>query len=248
VARDGESTPFLSIVIPVFRGERVLRQTIDDIEEHVAKQRWSAEIIVAMSRGGGDRTEEVVRQAAIDYGDVLVIDTTARFGKGGAVQQGMAIARGEICCFIDADNGAPFEQIDRALPLLEEHSIVIGSRYVRGGDPGKRSLSRTILSRGGNFLMKAILGLRYTDTRTPLKVFTAPTARHLFRLLRLRGFGFDTELLFLADRLGYSVCEFPVHWRASGKSTVSVPRDAIKSIVELFQIRWYWLRGRYQDA
>jgi dolichyl-phosphate beta-glucosyltransferase len=245
---DGLARPFVSVVIPVFRGEGVIRQTIDAIEEHVAKRAWSAEIIVAVSGGGGDRTETVVEQSAADYSNVVVVDTTAHFGKGGAIKEGMAMARGEICCFVDADNGAPFEQIDHALALLDGHNIVVGSRYMSGGDPGKRTLSRTVLSRGGNFLMKVLLGLDYADTRAPLKVFRAPAAKRLFRLSRLRGFGFDTEILFLADRLGYTVCEMPVKWRASGDSAVDVPKDAIKSILELFQIRWYWLRGRYQDA
>ena len=68
----------------------------------------------------------------------------------------------------------------------------------------------------------------------------------LFPMLELGGFGFDTELLFLAKRRGFSVCEYPVSWDPGDESTVNFRRDAIVSIIELFQVRWYWLTGRYR--
>ncbi len=66
------------------------------------------------------------------------------------------------------------------------------------------------------------------------------------RVLRLPGFGFDTELLFLAKRLGYKVREYPVTWEPGDETTVSFRRDAIRSILELFQVRWFWPTGRYR--
>lgn len=170
----------------------------------------------------------------------------APLGKGSAIERGMASARGEYRCFIDADNGVSFEQIDGAFELINRYDIVIGSRYTEGGSHGKRPLAKTIMSRGGNVLFRLILGLDYTDTRAPMKLYRAHVAEELFPRLRLRGFGFDTELLFLARKLGYSVSEYPVSWEEGRSSTVSFRRDAIVSILELFQVRWYWLTRRYR--
>lgn len=238
--------PDLSIVIPVFRAETVIEGTIRAVQDHAALRGWHAELIIAVSRGGGDRTDEIVDLIARTDRNVSVVDATARFGKGGAIRTGMLVAQGEVCCFIDADNGVSFDQIDAALPFLSTHHIVIGSRYVPGGDAGQRSLARTVVSRGGNTLMKVVLGLPYADTRAPLKVFRLEVARRLFSLVRLRGFGFDSEMLFLAGRLGYRVYELPVRWRPSEQSTVRVRRDALRSIAELAQIRWNWARGCYR--
>src|SRR4029453_15929441 len=121
--------------------------------------------------------------------------------------------------------------------------IVIGSRYTEGGSHGRRPLSKTIMSRGGNALFRLILGLDYTDTRAPMKLYRAHVAEELFPRLRLTGFGFDTELLFLARKLGYGVREYPVSWTEGATSIVSFRRDAVVSIIELFQVRWYWLTG-----
>jgi dolichyl-phosphate beta-glucosyltransferase len=93
--------------------------------------------------------------------------------------------------------------------------------------------------------MRVVLGLRSTDTRAPLKVYRGDVADRLFPLLRLNGFGFDSELLFLARKLGYRTVEFPVRWESGERTSVRVPRDAIRSIVELLQIRLNWLVGMY---
>jgi glycosyltransferase involved in cell wall biosynthesis len=245
-ATPGSGQPFLSVVIPVYRGEKVIRQTIEAVERHASRRGWEIEIIVAVSESG-DRTRELAEAAMATYSNVVVLDATAQFGKGGAVKSGMAVARGKICCFIDADNAVSFEQIDRALPRLGRYDIVIGSRYVTGGDPGRRSMARTAVSRGGNLLMQLVLGMPYADTRAPLKLFRKDVAKRLFAASRLRGFGFDSEILFLAGRFGYTVDELPVRWAPFEESTVDIRVEVVRSLWELLQIRWNWLRGRYGD-
>jgi glycosyltransferase involved in cell wall biosynthesis len=236
----------LTIVIPVFEGEHVVAETIDAVRAHATRRGWDVEILVGYSRGR-DRTWEVLGSVTARCPDVRVIDTTARFGKGGAVRTLMLLGHGDVRCFIDADNGVSFDQIDAALALLEDCDLVIGSRYIAGGDPGRRSLVRTALSRGGSVLMRVFLGLRYADTRAPLKVFRGPVAVELFSKLRLDSFGFDSELLFLADRHGYRVRELPVRYEPFDETTVHVPAVALRSIMELVEIRWNWVLGRYGD-
>src|SRR5215218_431091 len=224
-----KTPPLLSVVIPVYRGERVLPSTIAAVLDHARMRQWSIEIIVAAS-GTGDRTHEVAHEAARAHDNIVVLDTTSRFGKGGAVQAGMAAARGQACCFIDADNGVAFEQVDAALAALDRYDVVIGSRYVAGGDPGSRTLGRRLVSRGGNLLMHLLLGLPYADTRAPLKVFRHDVAKSLFAASRLRGFGFDSEILYIARRRGLRVQELPVSWIPTDETTVNVRVEVIRSI------------------
>lgn len=236
--------PFLSVVIPVFEGEDVIPGTIEAVKAHAAERGWPIEIVVGFSEGR-DGTRRVLEELTREHSELSIVDTTAHFGKGGAVRGAMARTNGRARCFIDADNGASFDQVDRGLELLAEHDIAVGSRYIEGGSAARRTLARALLSRGGNLLMRVVLGLRGTDTRAPLKVYRGDVADRLFPLLRLSGFGFDSELLFLARKLGYRTVEFPVHWESGDRTSVKLPRDAIRSIVELFQIRWNWLAGTY---
>jgi glycosyltransferase involved in cell wall biosynthesis len=210
--------PFLSVVIPVFEGEHVVRATIEAVQAHAALRRWPIEIVVGYARGN-DRTCEILDEACSDYENVSMVDTTDHFGKGGAVRGAMGRTRGSVRCFVDADSGVPFDQVDRALELVADYDIVIGSRYVPGGSPGRRS-------RGGNLLRGDV-----TD--------------RLFPMLRLDGFGIDTELLFLARKLDLRVLEFPVRWESGDETTVKIHHDAVRSLLELLEIKWHWVRGGY---
>jgi dolichyl-phosphate beta-glucosyltransferase len=236
--------PYLTIAFSAYRAERFIRATLEAVSRHVAEKRWEAEILPVVDRR--DPAAALIFDFASNHPEVqpVVIDHPA--GKGWAIQRAMSEARGDHRCFIDADNGVSFEQIDGAFELIDRYDIVIGSRYMKGGVHGKRALSKTIMSRGGNLLFRLILGLDYTDTRAPMKLYRGEVAADLFPRLRLPGFGFDTELLFLAKRLGYKVREYPVTWEPGDETTVSFGRDAILSILELFQVRWYWLTGRYR--
>jgi dolichyl-phosphate beta-glucosyltransferase len=237
-------SPYLTVAFSAYRAERFIRTTLEAVSRHVAEKGWEAEILPVVERT--KPVAELVVDFARQHPEVrpIVIDHLA--GKGWAIQRAMAEARGDYCCFIDADNGVFFAQIDRAFELIDRYDIVIGSRYMKGGGHGKRALLKTMLSRGGNVLFKVILGLNFTDTRAPMKLYRGEVAADLFPRLRLPGFGFDTELLFLAKRLGYTVREYPVTWEPGDETTVSFRRDAIRSILELFQVRWYWLTGRYR--
>ena len=237
-------SPYLSVVIAAYGSASFIRSTLEAVSAHLAERGWEAEVLPVVDRN--DPAAGPVDEFASGQPVVRPIWIDHRAGKGASIRLGMSEAQGEYRCFIDADNGVSFEQIDGAFGLIDRYDIVIGSRYMEGGRHGKRALSKTIMSRGGNLLFRLILGLVYTDTRAPMKLYRGSVADVLFPTLRLGGFGFDTELLFLAKRRGFTVREYPVTWDPGDESTVNFRRDAIVSILELFQVRWYWLAGRYR--
>lgn len=242
-----EEEIFLTIVIPTKNEEKRIGPTLEAVASHLEKKPWNVEVIIVDAKST-DKTIEVINSKKhlfkylhIIEGDKVII------GKGKAIKTGMLSGKGKYLCFIDADNGAPFEQIDKLLEKKGEYDIVIGSRYVKGGKAGKRSIIRTIISRGGNFLMWLILGLKYKDTRCPLKLFSRDAALKIFSLQKLPGFGFDTEVLVLAKKFKYKVLEMPVEWHEVGDSKINPISDSLKSIFELFQIKWYLISGAYKE-
>lgn len=243
--RQAQGRPYLSVVIPTYMAQEMIERTVRAVFEHIARRGWEAEVIVTTTREG-DRTHQVLAELSDEHENLRIVDTTGASLKGESIKQGMAVARGEYRCFIDADNGVSFDQVDEALRLGEDFDVVMGSRYLPGGESGDRSLARILLSRGGNLLFRLVLGLGYTDTRAPMKLYRAEAAERLFPKLRIRSFGFDTELLFLAERLGMRITEYPVRWDPGDKSTVHFWRDTVVSIWELFQVRYWWLTGRYR--
>lgn len=236
----------LSVIIPARDEERRLPLSLEAVATHLSVLECECEVIV-VDAGSKDATAAV----AASYRDripnlrvISVADTGSRNNKGLAVRTGMLAASGEIRCFVDSDNGAPFDQIDALLPLLGEYDVVIGSRYVPGGDPGRRSVPRRIVSRGGNLVFRLLLGIRQQDTHCPLKLYSAEAARMLFGLSRIDGLGFDVEVLAIAAANGLRVAEVPVHWNDVEGSTVRM-RTVLEAFAEVARIRRGFRDGVY---
>lgn len=212
----------LSVIIAARNEELRLPPTLEAVARHIEEQGMDAEVIV-VDAGSTDATAAVAESFRPRFADLSVLaveDTGIRCNKGLAIRRGMLAATGDVRCFIDADNGAPFSQVDRLLGALEGADVVIGSRYVPGGDPGRRSMTRMFVSRAGNLIFRLFLGVTQRDTHCPLKLFRAAAADALFSRSLIDGLGFDAEVLAIAPRLGLRVAEVPVTWRAVEGSKV----------------------------
>lgn len=240
---------YLSVIIPGRNEEKRIGKTLDAVADHLKGKNYKTELIY-VDGGSNDKTIEVVESKKKNFNAFHIIaqgpEIAKRGGKGLAVKLGMITAIGKNRCFIDADNGAPFSQIDSLLKEIDKFDIVIGSRYVEGGKEPKRSLLRTIISRGGSLYFKILLGEKEKDTRCPLKLFRGEVAQKIFHLQKLHGFGFDTEIIALARKYKYTVKEVPVEFHDIAGSKVGI-KDTIKSFWEGFQIRWYLWFGAYKD-
>jgi glycosyltransferase involved in cell wall biosynthesis len=172
-----------------------------------------------------------------------------RRGKGHAVRVGIEHARAPLVCFTDGDLPYSLDHLGRLVAALGGHDLVIGCRS--GGDPTERTIGRPrwVMGRCFNRLARLALGLPHPDTQAGLKGFRREVARALFARQRVRGFGFDVEVLYLARRLGYRVGEIPVRLSPAHSDVVSqvdLFRDPLRMCRDLVAIRWRGARGRYE--
>jgi hypothetical protein len=105
---------------------------------------------------------------------------------------------------------------------------------------------RRALGRGYLALARRLLDLSVSDVTCGFKGFRRKVALQLFRRSRCRRWGFDAEVLHLAERAGYVVREVPVTWRDGEGSAVRLPRDAWDSLRDLLSVRRR--AGRPRDA
>src|SRR5207253_83768 len=91
--------------------------------------------------------------------------------------------------------------------------VVIGSRRVRGALLGERQpLYREAAGRFFSLLVRLLTLKGLLDTQCGFKMFTSEAAEGIFKRQTIFGFGFDVEILFIAQKLGYRVFEMPVSW------------------------------------
>jgi glycosyltransferase involved in cell wall biosynthesis len=213
---------------------------------HIAKMGWTAEVIV-VNDGSHDSTPDIVREWARRHSIVRLVENPGNRGKGYSVRHGMMEARGEILLFTDADLSSPIQEAEKLIAAIHQGTdIAIGSRWLRAELQTERQpLYRQFFGRVFNVLLRIVLGLRFKDTQCGLKAFTSQAAQTIFPRQRIERWGFDPEILFLANKAGLTTVELPVEWAHDERSKISPIRDGFRMLTELFRIRWYDLTGKY---
>jgi glycosyltransferase involved in cell wall biosynthesis len=227
---------------------------LDRIDHYLSRQKYTYEVII-VDDGSDDGSAEFVEKFTQENSNFRLIKGS-HSGKEGAVTSGMLEAVGELRLFTDMDQATPIEEVEKLLPFFEkEYSVVIGSRNTnRKGSP----LSRRIMSRSMIVLRKLMVGIReIDDTQCGFKMFTAEAGDRLFRKLSTlhHGFskihgsnvtaGFDVELLFLANKMGYKIKEVPVEWLYVESRRVSPINDSINGLMDLAKIASGKFSGKY---
>jgi len=183
--------------------------------------------VLVVDDGSPDGTAKLAQEVADDLGQIDVLRRTTKSGLGGAYRAGFTwgVAHG-YDHFVEID--CDFSHDPNALPTLlsaaEVHDVVIGSRYIPGGHIPKWSLSRQLLSRGGNQYASFMLGLGVADSTAGYRVYSKRALELIdFETVRADGYGFQIEMTYRAKRAGASIVEVPITFtdRELGDSKMS---------------------------
>jgi dolichyl-phosphate beta-glucosyltransferase len=236
-----------SIVIPAYNEAKRLPRTLQPILAFIEANSWDAEVIV-VNDGSTDDTPDVVRAFSATNPAVCLIDNLVNCGKGQSIRNGVLHATGDIILFTDADNSTPIEDAEKLVQAIEEGAdIAIGSRWVdRKLQVHPQPWHRRLNGRLYNLLLRNILDLDYKDTQNGFKAFTSTAAKAIFSLQRIGGWGFDAEVLYLAQKFGFTVREIPVEYTYYAEGSKIRPyRDGARMLSELLKVRWYAQTGAY---
>lgn len=239
---------FLSIIIPLYNEEKRIRMLFE-IHSYLKKQKFSWEIIL-VNDGSKDNTKKITANIIKDnsFKKIQLISYKRNRGKGFAIKKGVLKAKGEYRLFIDIDLSTPIEELKKILPFIKKFDIVIGSRKRKGAKLIKRqSKLREILGKEFTRLSRYILGLKVTDFTCGFKCFSANSAEKIFSRQKIERWGFDAEILFLAQKLNFPIKEVAVVWRNDSETKVRLPKDIIVTFFELFKIRYYALKNLYAE-
>jgi glycosyltransferase involved in cell wall biosynthesis len=244
-----DAAPELSIVIPAYNEEARLPRAFERIRDFLtARPPLVAEILV-VDDGSRDGTARVVEEWRKCLPNLRLVSNGKNRGKGYSVRHGMLEARGRIALFTDADLSAPMEEADKLFAALAGADFAIGSRAVdRSLIAVHQSRYRELAGIIFNGIVRVMTGVPFQDTQCGFKAFVAKRARIVFEQQRIEGFGFDPEILFLAQRHGLRGVEVPVRWSHDPATKVHVLHDSLRMFRDLFIIRWNCLLGRYPKS
>ncbi len=235
----------LSIIVPAYNEEARLPRTLQRIGDYLRRAHPPSEIVV-VDDGSTDRTPEVVRTMQKEMPELHLLLNGENRGKGCSVRTGMLAARGAIALFTDADLSAPIEEAEKLLDALASADVAIGSRALdRRLIQVHQSPARELAGIFFNRMVRLATGLPFEDTQCGFKAFRTDRTRIVFEQQRIEDFGFDPEILFLAQRHGLRIVEIPVRWAHDPRTKVHMLHDSLRMFAGLWQIRWSAMLGRY---
>ena len=246
--RDG--SPELSIIIPAFNEERRLPKTLEHICQYLRRHHDIGAEVLLVDDGSNDDTAKVVDASKNRFPQLRLLSNGQNRGKGFSVRHGMLKARGAFALFTDADLSTPIEELEKLLAVLRDgYDVAIGSRAVdRKLIEVHQSAFREQAGIIFNGFVRHVTGLPFQDTQCGFKAFRSDKARSIFEQQRTVGFGFDLEILFLAQRQGLRIAEIPVRWAHDPATKVHMIADGMRMFLDLFAIRWNAAMGRYSGS
>jgi dolichol-phosphate mannosyltransferase len=190
-----------------------------------------------------DGTGELADTIAAREARVSVLHRPTKEGLGVAYRDGFrwVLERPGTRAVVqmDADFSHDPAVLPRLLaPLMGTADLVLGTRYMAGGDTVGWPLRRRLLSRGWTLFARTVLLLPYRDLTGGFKAWR----RELLDAIRLRetsgsGYGFQVETTWWAHRRGATIVQVPIVFRertaGSSKMTGGIVREAMLLVLRL---------------
>lgn len=225
--------PLVSIVIPVYNEEGILREAITDLSERLVPFGWSYELIIC-ENGSSDRTVALAEHLAGELPMVRWLSAgEPNYGK--AMRAGILASRGTfvICDEIDLCDTDFYR---RAMALLqhEDADMVVGSKAMKGAHD-ERPFMRRVATRVINGMLRAALDFRGTDTHG-LKAFRRLSLLPIVDRCVIDRDLFASELVIRAGRAGRRVVEIPVQVAEKRRPAINLVKrvpDVLRGLARL---------------
>lgn len=201
---------FLSVIIPIYKQEKTIKQDLLNINETLKQIRYDYEIIAVVDGISIDKSFKEAKSLKLPK--LKVFGYKNNHGKGYAVRFGMAKTKGDYIAFIDAGMEIDPNGISMVLEHMEWYNadIIVASKR-HPASQVKYPPSRRIVSFGAYLISRFLLGINVHDTQAGLKIFKRQVLTKVLPRLIVKNYAFDLEILSVANHLGFKkIYEAPI--------------------------------------
>lgn len=198
------------VLIPTYNEVLNIREVLEGI---LARDIEGLEILV-VDDDSPDGTAAVVEEMAASDARVRLLLRRHERGRGRAGREGFLAALeagADLVIEMDGDGSHRPEDIEKFIASAAEADVVLGSRFVPGGEVLDRGFHRDLLSNLAKWYVSLVLGLDYSDPTTGFRAFTRSALERIDpKSLLARDPFIVTEVLYRAHRGGLRVREIPI--------------------------------------
>ncbi|EHP88511.1 glycosyltransferase family 2 protein [Methanotorris formicicus] len=198
----------LSIIMPCYKGEKFIENSIGEVEKVVSEFCNDFEVIVVVD-GFVDKTYEIAKKLEEEFGNLKVVGYEKNRGKGYAIKYGLRFCEGDYIALLDSDLDYHPKALKWFLGKIKNDNVdvVIGNRRDKNS-VFEYSLLRKFLSYCFNAYVNLMFPeLKLRDTQAGIKMFKHDVIEDLFNnnYKSINGYAFDICILVLARRKGYEI-------------------------------------------
>ncbi|NCN42062.1 polyprenol monophosphomannose synthase [bacterium] len=227
------------IVVPTYNERENITVFMDQFLERIS----DADLLV-VDDSSPDGTFQLVEERSKKTPRIHLLLRTAKEGLGKAYIAGFDWAfknNYEVIVQMDADFSHRFEDLQSLLKEISHHDVCLGSRWVPGGGTVNWGLGRKLISRGGSFYSRFILGYGLRDWTGGFNAWKSKVLSSIdLKSLVSEGYGFQIELKYRALKSGFDVKEIPIQFedRRVGESKMS-SRIVFEALLSVWKFRFW---------
>ena len=231
----------ISVVIPVYNQQSAISASLARIRQVLDSLSTRYELIV-VNDGSRDDTLKILQREQASNPLLKIVSYEKNMGKGYAVRKGILESIGHLVIFTDGDLDISPDTITDYIGQLAHCDLVIASK-THAQSRVVAPASRKFLSRAFNLVVRILTGISIKDTQSGLKAGTGPALRAIFKLMLVKRYAFDVELLTIASLLKMEIKEMPVEINLDRRFRFE---DILKMFIDVAAIsyrcrviRWY---------
>jgi glycosyltransferase involved in cell wall biosynthesis len=222
----------ISFVFPMFNEAENIEDTLRRAAALAVEISSDYEIVVA-DDASTDGSGELIDRLAAQDNHIKPIHLKVNTKFGGALKEGLKAASKGVVIYTDSDLPATENDIKKALELLDGGDIVTAYSLVLKD----ASLKRIIMSKGYNFLVRLLFGLKIRDINSGLKIYKRKVLETLD--LKSRSPFIDVEIFAEAARRGFHIKQYGLIFELRTKGQSSISRMSVV-------VRTFWDMVKYK--